>query len=98
MKYVEVVNSQAVVKVTGQLRLKVADDVKDELYEALDKGITNIVFDMSNVTYIDSASLGMFVEVKDRFDVVNGEILVVNLQENGLELFRMTMMYEDFCV
>jgi anti-sigma B factor antagonist len=64
--------SVTVVAVRGDLDMGTAPQLLDAGVTAIDAGRTQLVVDLSGVTFCDSSGLGAFVRLKKRIDAAHG--------------------------
>jgi len=70
-------------------------EFRDSLHPLLDKGGT-VILDMSNVTFVDSAGLGMLLSAMKQITAAGGSLRLARLQEDVLTLFRLVRMNRVF--
>ena len=58
--------------------------------ELKDKGVKKMIFDMSGVTYVDSAGLGILTYAYATMKKANAELRLAGLQERVQELLKFT--------
>lgn len=81
----------SIVKITGEIDISNAFDVKKFIHEnILNKGEKYCILDFKNLSYIDSSGLGIIVGLHKTFKLQGGEIVLVNLNENIRKLFELT--------
>ena len=75
---IEVANttSPTTVVLTGEIDLSTARRVREALIAISNSGETNVVVDMTNVTFMDSTGLSALVGPLKRFRSMNGEIVL----------------------
>jgi anti-sigma B factor antagonist len=61
----------------GEADLHVAGELRDRLSIAVDGGATAIVLDMTEVTFVDSMTLGVLVACAKRVRALGGELRLV---------------------
>lgn len=81
-------------KLEGEFDAYTAPKLREDLEEIeIDEG-RNIVLDFKNVTYMDSAGLGVIVAFYKRVVRCNGHLKLVNLSEKLNRLFDITGLSE----
>lgn len=60
--------------------------------EILSSGVSNIVLELSDVPFIDSAGLELLLELVSRFGKLGGEIRLAALNDVCMEIFSATRM------
>jgi anti-anti-sigma factor len=63
---VEQRNGAVVLRLSGELDLYNADDIRSALTGAIDGGAARIVIDMSDVDFVDSTALGVLIEARSK--------------------------------
>lgn len=81
---------QPVVVLGGEYEFSRVDELRDVLFEG--PPTSGLVIDMSEVTFIDSSALGVFVEARVAVEQAGGRITVQNLRPAQLRLFEITGM------
>lgn len=97
MKYTQIKNGQAIVTINGSFNLRLAEELRREMEEVVNSGEKELIVDMSKTVYMDSAGLGVLVDIKEMLEEVEGRIEVIGLTGHCLELFQTTMLYDEFC-
>jgi len=81
----------AVVTFSGPMSLGTSLTIADsQVRAALDEGVTRVVFDMSNVDYIDSAGLGLLVFMYGALNQKNGRLRLCGVSPRLISLFKLT--------
>jgi anti-sigma B factor antagonist len=81
----------AVVTFSGPMSLGTSLKLADsQVRTALDEGVTRVVFDMSDVDYIDSAGLGLLVYMYGALNQKNGRLRLCGVCERIMSLFKVT--------
>lgn len=81
----------SVLKIEGELRINTITTLKDKILEVLNLGHTQIILDMSEMTFIDSSGIGLIANSAKRLSIEQGELaLVLPNDEDIKEIFGMT--------
>lgn len=93
------VNGIIIVDLAGQLTLgEAAAALRDEVRDQAGHGFRNILLNLADVTYIDSAGLGeltaAYTSVKNR----GGQLKLLNLTKRVHDLMQITKLYTVFDV
>ena len=81
----------AVVTFSGPLTLGTSLKMADsQVQAAIADGVTRMVFDLSNVDYIDSAGLGMMVYVYGALNEKNGTFRFCGVSPRVLSILKLT--------
>ena len=74
---------------SGELDLATIDPVRDDVDGAIARGVKEIVFDLTNVTFLDSSALAMFAYAArqvERVQVINPNTIARRvIEETGLD-------------
>jgi anti-sigma B factor antagonist len=79
-----------IVAVFGEIDLFTAPEFKQAIIAAIDAGAERVVVDLSEVTFIDSSSLGVLIGAHRRLKARSGDLVVVCDREAILKTFRIT--------
>jgi anti-sigma B factor antagonist len=86
----------AVIFAVGELDLNTAPILFRRVAESLERGRTQLVFDLAGVSFCDSTGLSVFVRAKNRCDRVDGVVRLAALQPEVLQLFEITGLIDVF--
>ncbi|GKU84637.1 anti-sigma factor antagonist [Niallia sp. NCCP-28] len=78
------------VKVCGEIDAYTAPKLRERIYSYSEKQGIKMVVDLSDVNYMDSTGLGVFVGVFKNIRANNGELKLINLSERLKRLFEIT--------
>lgn len=67
-----------VLSVGGEIDLFTAPEIKRAAAEAIERGATRIVVDLSETRFLDSTALGVLVGIAKRLRARDGELVIVN--------------------
>jgi anti-sigma B factor antagonist len=79
---------------TGEPSVTVRDAVREEI----DKGLKNILLNMGDITYIDSAGLGELIAAYTTIKNRGGQLKLLNLTKRLHELMQITKLSTVFDV
>ena len=82
--------SACVVGVGGDLDLATAPELRDELLRVVGEGCSELVVDLSEVTFIDSTALGVLSESSKRLRRLGGHMAVACPDVNLTKIFLIT--------
>jgi anti-sigma B factor antagonist len=82
--------SKLAVKVSGEIDAYTAPQLREKLFPMSEKEGVKMVVDLSEVNYMDSTGLGVFVGVFKNVRAHNGEFKIVGLSERLQRLFEIT--------
>lgn len=83
-------DSVLAVKVNGEIDAYTAPQLREKLFPLSEKEGVKMVVDLSEVNYMDSTGLGVFVGVFKNVRAHNGEFKIVGLSERLQRLFEIT--------
>ncbi len=80
----------------GGIYVREAGKLREEMLAAFDKGQYYFDLDLSAVTHIDSAGLGVLIQIHKRVEPKGGEVVIRGLSGAVKELFYLTRMDRTF--
>ncbi|MBE5791887.1 MAG: STAS domain-containing protein [Clostridia bacterium] len=79
------------VRLSGELDQHMAEKIRNTIdSEILKSGANNLVFDMSESTFMDSSGIGMLIGRYKLMKRRNGGVEVMGMQENVMRIFKMS--------
>jgi anti-sigma B factor antagonist len=91
------VGNVAIVDLNGKVTLGENTGIlRDELRSLLSQGVKNIVLDMQNVSYVDSAGLGELVGAYTTAANQGGAVKLLHLQGKMRDLMQITKLHTIF--
>jgi anti-sigma B factor antagonist len=94
----EYLADSARVSITGEIDIYTAQLFKEKLYNVVDSSGRDLNIDCSNLNYIDSTGLGIFVGALKKTKVNGKEIYLENLKDNIKKLFVITGLDKLFII
>ena len=95
--YTRIDSGVAVIELEGRVTLGEGSSLmRDAILDALAKGYKNILLDLENVSYIDSAGLGELVGCDAFADAKGANIKLVHLQKKVKGLLQITKLITIF--
>ena len=79
-----------VLEVCGVVDLFTAPELKDRALALLDESGRELVLDLSQATYIDSTGLGVLLSAAKRAELLEGRMVIVNVDEEIARIFEIT--------
>ena len=96
----EVKNNSLVVRLGGELDLRIINYLRDTLEEALDKNdVKHVILNMNSVTFIDSSALGVILGRYKRIAQNGGKVGLVGIRpmvKRILELSGLLRIMREF--
>jgi anti-anti-sigma factor len=83
-------NGVARISLSGELDLATAPGLDDQIALAEAPGITGIMLDLRNLTFVDGAGLRSFLAARDRADANGHRLVLVGASPSARRLFRLT--------
>ncbi len=94
-----VVDSIAIVDISGQLRLgEGTGKLRDSVQELLREGYRKILLNLAGVVHIDSSGIGELMSNYTTLSNQGGELKLMNLNKNVRNLLQVTRLYTVFDV
>jgi anti-sigma B factor antagonist len=79
-----------IVAVKGEIDLFTAPDFKQRVAAPIDAGMSRVIVDLSETTFIDSSSLGVLIGAHRRLKLRGGSLVVVCANEAISKTFKIT--------
>lgn len=80
----------------GGIYVREAGKLREELLTAFENGHCHFDLDLSEVTHIDSAGLGVLIQIHKRVSPKGGEVIIRGLHGAVKDLFYLTRMDRTF--
>jgi anti-sigma B factor antagonist len=84
------------ISLAGDFDLHVGPEFERRVLEALGRGASELLIDLSEVSFIDSTTIGILMRTRKRLAPVGGRVLVVTSDRNILRLFEITALDRMF--
>lgn len=94
----EDVGTLTVVQVAGEIDVASADRLRERVGLVLSRGRTDLVVDLTGVTFMDSTGLGLLVGTLKRVRLAGGRLQLVVDSERLLKVFRITGLTSVFTI
>ncbi len=89
-------NRQATIKIAGELDVHQSKMLKAAAFDVFRDGPWTYIFDMAQVTYLDSSGLGMLVFLQKEIVKRGGELQIINLKDTVYKVFELTKLTNFF--
>jgi anti-sigma B factor antagonist len=89
-------DSDAVLKVSGEIDIQSSPVLDEQLRLAMDRGDTSLVVDLADVSFLDSTGLSVLVGALQRCRAAGGELRLVAPQANVRRVLEITGLAETF--
>lgn len=96
---VEKVNQFSVIRFTeanSEIEFNNVAELKKILDDLITRGTAKILIDFKNVIYIDSSGLGILIDAVKRLTKMNGELGILSISKEVLEVFTATKIGQYF--
>ena len=80
----------AVIEILGEVDLASVDELRDVALDIFSTGQSNLVLDLSGVTFIDSTGIGMIVDMSNHARDRNGAFSLLNPSPQALRVIELT--------
>jgi len=95
---IKVNGNNVTVFLTDKIYVHDASLLREDLIDIIDRGVTNVRVDLSELTYIDSSGLGTLVTINKRTKEKNGKLVLAGAQGLPLELIKRTRLDKVFAI
>ena len=96
--HTEVHGDVVVVKVAGEIDVYTAASLREKLADLIDADHTDVVVDLTGVTFMDSTGLGVLVGALKKVRGYGGRLQLVIDQEKVIKVFRITALTQVFTI
>jgi anti-sigma B factor antagonist len=86
------------IHIAGEIDILSSQDLKKQLYDLIDEFEVDIEVDFTNLKYIDSSGLGVFIGALKRIREKNKDIYIINMKDNIKKLFLITGLDKLFII
>src|SRR5690625_937490 len=87
-------NNQMIVHVSGEVDIYTTPDLQKQLMEVTKQKGQAVVVDLSEVNYMDSTGIGVFISTLKTTNENDSHLKLVNLQSQVMRLFDITGLNE----
>ncbi|MBM7659971.1 anti-anti-sigma factor [Bacillus mesophilus] len=85
-------DERQIFKISGKLQYGSTQNIKESLLHHVDNEIKHFVFDLTNITYIDSTGMGLFVTFMKHLNNPKNHIVLVIEDTFITELFKIAKL------
>lgn len=96
--HTEVHGEQVVVQVAGEIDVYTAASLREKLADLIDADHTDVIVDLTGVTFMDSTGLGVLVGALKKVRGYGGRLQLVIDQEKVIKVFRITALTQVFTI
>jgi anti-sigma B factor antagonist len=87
-----------IIEVSGEIDIETAPQLREIVTEVTDAGADRLVFDLSDVTFVDSVGLGVFVLARKKMLLRQGHVGIVAPTRRVVAIFKIAGLEELFHV
>lgn len=87
---VRTVGERTVVQLAGDVDVATTDRLREQVALLISEGRSDLVVDLTDVTFLDSTGLGLLVGTLKRVRLAGGDLALVVPTEAQLKVFRLT--------
>jgi anti-anti-sigma factor len=87
-----------IIGLRGKLDANTSPSVEEQLQAVMDQGEKRLVLDLSELTYISSLGLRVFIVVAKEMQKVNGKLALARLNERIYEIFKIAGFTRIFSI
>ncbi len=80
----------SILKIKGRVDTVHSTELEAEVIKLFDSGETNVIFNCSDMNYISSSGLRVFLVAQKRAIAINGKLFLCNMQPPIKEIFRIS--------
>jgi len=84
------------VEMPEKITMANSDSTRDALTKIIDNGQQHLLLDLSNVTFVDSSGLAVFVAALKKAQPLGGQIVLLSPTKNVQALIELTRLHEVF--
>jgi anti-sigma B factor antagonist len=92
------INDINVISINGRIVYETEKDFKKYISNFIDQGEIKIVLDCNNLSYVNSAGLGLLINLHKSAKSQGGAINLTNLNSDITELFQITNLNQIFSI
>ncbi|MFZ5966176.1 MAG: anti-sigma F factor antagonist [Bacillota bacterium] len=90
----ETVDNKLFIKLEGELDHHTAEEIREEIdREIEDKGVRNVIFDMSGMRFMDSSGIGVVIGRYKKVNKFGGQVGVINMNKRIEKIFEMSGLF-----
>ena len=91
-------DSRPRLKVSGEVDIQTSPVLDEQLQKVLDQGLSSIVVDLGEVTFLDSTGLSVLIAALKRCQGAGGDLRLVSPRPNVRRVLEITGLTETFHV
>lgn len=96
VKAVEGRPDTAIVYLKGRLDVYYSSEIEGELGKLIQEGKTKLVLSLSDIEYLSSSGLRVFIAVSRKLKEMNGQLKLIRLNETSRKIFKIVELIDMF--
>ena len=73
-------------------------EIKKEIQKVLEDCVTDVMVDLSSVTFVDSSGLSVLIAIFKQLKSIDKKLILTGLQEQPMELLEITQLHKVFTI
>ncbi|MFZ7130913.1 MAG: STAS domain-containing protein [Eubacteriales bacterium] len=95
--HTRVIEDTIIAKIVGELDHHTSEDIRNQMDYLLSmNGVKNVIFDLSQLTFMDSSGVGMFMGRYKKVKALKGVPLLVSIPLSIRKLFQMSGLFNIY--
>ena len=82
--------SACVARLSGDIDVSVVPELRHDLEASIDSGCSNLVLDLTHVTYADSSALGLLVWLDHKLRPVEGRVMLAGANQDVMRILELS--------
>ena len=74
------------------------EELEREVFDYLNKNYYRIIFELSELTHTNSSGIGFFMRTLTKARIMNGELILVNIEGNVKKIFEIAKLDEVYTI
>ncbi len=85
-----------IIELEGRLDVHLSMEIETSVNEIIDSGDTRLIFDLTEVKYLSSSGLRIFIASLRRLNKLKGQLKIANMNESVRRIFKVVELIELF--
>ena len=91
-------NDIQIIKISGEVDIYNCNNLKQMFMTKLEQGFKKFLFDMDELTYIDSSGIGILIFIKTTVNKNGGKMVVTGVKDSVHKIFELTKLSSFFTI
>lgn len=93
----KIIEDSLLVKILGELDHHTSEDIRNQIdYLIGSHSVKNIIFDLSQMNFMDSSGVGMFMGRYKKIKSKNGMPIMIDIQNSNRRLLKMSGLFNIY--